>query len=370
MNQAARILIAVGAIVGGWLVMHPPQPNAAADNRPTLPGSGTFDRAKQFRGMSIQLHGGGPAQMAMYHKLCDELVGLGADSVLFVNHGWQTHAGTADLHFDPQRNPSLPELGELCKYAASKGLRVCVMPVVLLSAPRGSEWRGRINPTVGWDEWFKRYTQFIIEHAEVCEASKVEVMFVGSELIKAEQFTDRWKALIQEVRKVYHGRLGYSANWDHYATDKIGFWPYLDLVGMTSYYTLARGPNPTPGELLANWEPYKQRISTFYNEVRKPIVFTEAGWCSQEGAAKDPWDYYRNMNATEKGHLEQLHCYEAFIQTWGSVPFVGGIFWWEWNDYPGGANDFGYTPRDKPAEKLLRQWFGVTTKSEAPASTH
>jgi hypothetical protein len=37
---------------------------------------------------------------------------------------------------------------------------------------------------------------------------------------------------------------------------------------------------------------------------------------------------------------------------------VGGVFVWNWFG-DGGAMDNGYTPRNKPAEQLLRWWFGA-----------
>jgi hypothetical protein len=46
-----------------------------------------------------------------------------------------------------------------------------------------------------------------------------------------------------------------------------------------------------------------------------------------------------------------------------------GVIWWEWEASEGGSGDFGYSPKAKPAEQVLRQWFkaGRPTTS-APAS--
>jgi len=35
------------------------------------------------------------------------------------------------------------------------------------------------------------------------------------------------------------------------------------------------------------------------------------------------------------------------------------VIWWEWNATAGGPTDFGYTPKGKPAEQVLRQWLGA-----------
>ncbi len=33
------------------------------------------------------------------------------------------------------------------------------------------------------------------------------------------------------------------------------------------------------------------------------------------------------------------------------------MIWWEWTTYGGGDDCYNYTPKGKPAEKLLRKWF-------------
>lgn len=355
MTALARILTAAAAVVAAVLLVDPPPgekapgPSPSPASRPAR----VFDRP--YHGMAVQLHGGA-AYVPIFERMIEEVAQLGADTVMLVTHGWQTHGGTCDIHFDAGRNPSLTDLGRLCAKAHSVGLRVVVMPVVLLSAPRNTEWRGQIDPTAGWDEWFQRYTQFILEIAKVCEREDVELLMVGSELIKSEKHTERWRQLIGEVRQFYRGQLGYSANWDHFSTEKIKFWPQLDIVGMTSYYTLASGPKPTLDEVLRRWGPIRRRIEKFHEEVQRPILFTEVGWCSQEGAASEAWNYYHNQVATKEGHEEQLTCYRAFMRTWEGAPCLGGAIWWEWTE-AGGEDDFNYTPKGKPAEKLLRQWF-------------
>jgi hypothetical protein len=307
--------------------------------------------------MAVQLYGGQGIYDA-YHHLIPQVADLGANTVLFVVHGWQEHAGTNDLHLDANKTANAEDIGRLCDLAAANGLRTILMPVVLLTHPRNTEWRGRIVPADhAWDVWFKRYTRFIMHFAKLAEQHKVELLMVGSELIKTEVHTERWRRVIAEVRQNYRGKLGYSANWDHYQTTKIGFWDDLDYVGMTSYYELAEGPNPTIEEIDANWAGFKEDIETFQRKVNKPIIFTEVGWCSQEGAAHEGWNYYANQKASEAGHQEQARLYESFMKNWSNEPGVGGIIWWEWSTDRGGADDFNYTPRGKPAEALLRRWF-------------
>lgn len=360
MQTFLKILVAAVALAVAWHVGRTTSPvPAPAPARPSsLPAQlREVPLGGQFRGMAVQLYGGTGVYEA-YHRLIPEIAELGADTVLFVVHGWQEHAGSLDLHIDGRKTADAEEVGRLCDLARAHGLRRILMPIVLLSSPRGSEWRGKIIPADrDWEAWFNRYRQFIVHFATVAERHQVEIFMVGSELIKTERYDDQWRKVIAEVRRHYHGKLGYSANWDHYQPEKVAFWPLLDYVGMTSYYELASGPNPPIDEIDANWTKIKQEITAFQRGVDKPIIFTEVGWCSQEGAAKEGWNYYANQHATEKGRIEQAILYEAFLKAWAEEPGVGGIIWWEWDTSPGGDNDHGYSPRGKPAERILREWF-------------
>jgi len=323
-----------------------------------------------YRGMAMQLHVNGVSAYDHYHRLIPEIAELGADTVLFVVHGWQEHAGTVDLHIDTRRTPDAKDLGRLIDHATQHGLRVILMPIVLLKNPRNSEWRGRIVPeNHDWDGWFRRYRDFIVHFARIADLHRVDLLMIGSELVKTETYTERWLRIIEDVRQNFRGKLGYSANWDHYQTTKIGFWSRLDVVGMTSYYELARKANPLPSEIDQHWARIKRDILAFQQEVNKPIIFTEVGWCSQEGAAHEGWNYYANQKATPAGHEEQRRLYDSFLRTWAKEPAIGGIIWWEWDTSDGGMDDFNYTPRGKPAEKLLRDWFAETSQSKQSANS-
>lgn len=381
MRHALHILIAISSLAIAWHVANlptalnhsagPSEADRKSDKHSTPPAR-VLPRPPvskgQFRGLAVQLHAGADVYEE-YHRLIPEIAALGADTVLFVVHGWQTHAGTLDLHLSPQKTASAEGLGRLLDLAALHGMRRIVMPIVLLKNPRNGEWRGKIIPPGhDWDGWFKRYRQFMVHWADLAEKHKVEVLMVGSELIKSEAYTERWRDTIKEIRQHYRGKLGYSSNWDHYQTNKIGFWGDLDYVGMTTYYELAKGPNPDIGEVDANWARIKREILSFQKEVDKPILFTEVGWCSQEGAAKEGWNYYAKQEATEAGRREQAVLYESFMKCWTDEPGVGGIIWWEWDRSAGGKTDYGYTPRGKLAETILRMWLANGKTPDARCS--
>ncbi len=343
----------------------PPMHTAPPADRLPLLGPNAF-----YSGVAWQIHHSEKC-VEQARRMLNEIADLGADAVLISNAGYQEHAGSDSFQIDPAVTPSPEEWRQIFKIAHENGLRVIFMPIILLSKPRGSEWRGVINPP-NWDDWFEQYRRFLRHFAEIAEANRVEVFMVGSELVSTEKYKDRWREVIREIRRVYSGRLSYSANWDHYKV--IDFWDDLDLVGMTSYYKLSNDPNPDLETLRKAWQPIKKGLLRWQAEIGKPLLFTEVGWCSQEGASIESWNYYHKQKATKNGHEEQRRCYRAFMDTWADViwkepPVVGGVIWWEWTDTPGGPEDFNYIPKNKPAEIELRNWFKQIRDKRHPPTT-
>jgi hypothetical protein len=56
----------------------------------------------------------------------------------------------------------------------------------------------------------------------------------------------------------------------------------------------------------------------------------------------------------------QADAYAAFFETVWRQPWFGGVYWWKWFSDPddGGTENNDYTPRRKPAELVLQQYFG------------
>jgi hypothetical protein len=326
---------------------HKPVKYEPAPRRPLL------EPDERYHGVAWQIHNSkGCVEKA--RRIIGEIADLGADTILISNAGYQEHAGSESFKIDPKVTPTPEEWEKIFGVAHDNGLRVILMPIILLSEPRGNEWRGVINPP-SWDDWFAQYRRFIGHFARLAADNDVEMLMIGSEFVSSEKYTDQWEKVIRHVRGIYPGLLSYSSNWDHYKV--IQFWDKLDMVGMTSYYKLADEPGPSLKELIQAWEPLKRGLLRWQEKVGKPLLFTEVGWCSQEGASIEPWNYYYDQNPTKAGLVEQRRCYRAFIETWENTPEVGGVIWWEWTDTRGGPGDYNYTPKGKPAERILREWF-------------
>lgn len=304
--------------------------------------------------------------MGLYHREADdkgysfpdmlgEIRDLGADHVSLVV-SWKQHDVRSD---GPAPDPSvtIPDerLRGVIREAHRRGLKVFLFPILELDIRRPLEWRGTIAPR-DIDRWWRAYERFVLHYARIAADEKVELFSVGSELVSTEGWRDRWYHLIGAVEKIYGGPLLYSANWDHY--EPVTFWERLDYVGVTAYNELTRDPAATEAALAAAWGGVRTRLAAFSRRVGKPLVITEVGYTSQDGAAVHPWDYTSRAGVDLE---EQRRCYAAFVTAWAGEPALHGVFFWNWFGH-GGARDRSYTPRGKPAESVVRGWY----RSAAP----
>lgn len=314
-------------------------------------------RVADYRGFAITLHGS--SHQHPYEKAIDELENTGSNSILFVPIGWQENAGSSSIFIDVRKSPPPERIAQIVRYSRSRGLAPMLMPIILLDSPRAGEWRGKIKPDNA-DAWWDNYNRYILHYAGIAQDAGAEVLIIGSELVLMENQTDRWRTLISEVRKVFKGRLSYSANWDHY--QPVQFWDDLDMIGMTTYYDLAGAGTPTLETITNAWKPIKDNILKWQATINKPILFTEVGWPNQVTCAKYPWDYTRSPKEPDTGL--QAACFKAFFDTWHDEPAVAGTIVWEWKydpaqrpENPQDRDYTGYIPKGKPAMDVILQYF-------------
>jgi hypothetical protein len=290
-----------------------------------------------------------------YKKVMDKVADVGADTVLLAIDARQENGKSSKIYLDYRLTPTTTQLGDLIDYAKKKQLRVILMPMVLLDAPIGSEWRGTIHPE-SWEDWWESYREMMQVFSSVAEVHHADMLIVGSELVSTEEMRDQWLKVIELCRANFKGKLTYSSNWDHY--EVVSFWDKLDMVGMNSYWQLSKevgSKNVSIEEITGRWRDIQEGLLPFLRKVHKPLIFTEIGWFSQANVAKEPWDYTK---PDEPVDLElQKKLYEAFFQSWWGNPMLGGFSIWEWPPNMGGPDDKGYTPEGKPALEVLRAWL-------------
>ncbi|MGJ8733756.1 MAG: glycoside hydrolase family 113 [Cellulophaga sp.] len=209
-----------------------------------------------------------------------------------------------------------------------------------------------------WQKFEKKYSDFILTYAALAEEVNVDIFCIGTEL---EKFVlhrpDFWKKLITDVKKVYKGKLTYAANWDEYP--RVPFWKSIDYVGVDAYFPLSKEQHPTVDQLKAGWQPHKKALKQMSNTLNKPILFTEYGYRSMDFTGEKPWLVDRNQT---KVNLEaQSNATKAILEMFWTEDWFAGGYVWKWfidHDKVGGEDDNRFTPQNKPAELVLKQYYG------------
>ena len=344
----AGVLVCVG-----WPTHAPAQKAPTTLAPPTTSNLAVRGRTQMpYRGVAIQVQR--VDWIDRYKKSVDEIAAVGADTVSLVVDTRMENGTSSRIWLDMRMTPTPDQLGALIDHAKSRGLRVMLMPIVLLDNPRNdkNEWRGNIEPE-SWSDWWESYRQMITHFAWIAEAHKVDILVVGSELVSTEDKADEWRKTIGEVRAIFSGNLTYSSNWDHYVS--IPFWNQLGLIGMNSYWKLGNDHKVTVSEIKENWSKIQKDLLEFKKKIGKPLLFTEVGWCSLANAAHEPWDYTRTSEDIDLNLQKRL--YQGFFESWYGNPNLGGFMVWEWPPDQGGLDNKGYIPKGKPAEVVMREWL-------------
>lgn len=301
-----------------------------------------------LRGVALG-HLGNAGRLALTRRL-NEIKALGATHVALAVSWSMRDVRRNTIARRAGRTPSDSELLWLMGQARSRGLRVMLFPIVEVERRKPLEWRGTLQPD-DWGRWWLAYQRFVLHYARLAARGRADLFSVGSELVSTERQRGRWAELIAAVRQVFVGPLLYSANWDHYAP--VGHWDLVDVVGLTAYHQLTLRRDASERELAQRWRRLREELVAWARRLGRSIVFTEVGYPSVDGGAITPWDYTQPGAADLE---EQRRAFAAFVSAWSSVAELAGVFVWDWYG-DGGPGDRGYTPRGKPAQRVIEAWF-------------
>ncbi len=288
-----------------------------------------------------------------------------------ITPGWLTDNEKSSNVYRKARTPSDEILIYTIKKAHTMGLKVMLKPHIDIS---NGNWRAFIDPN-DKATFFKNYGNMIMHYANIAKDNNVAMFSVGCELYKltTNQANEHyWRDLIAQVRSVYKGGLTYSAtaSSSYYDETILPFWDALDYVGVDIYRKLADDKNPPISEMLANWQKVENDfVLPLKNRVKKPILITELGYRSIDGAAMEPENYTQDASVDLQ---EQADLYKAMLEFWKDKDYMVGIHIWDWKPWEnaGGSTDKDYTAQNKPAEDVLTSyWKGSSTPSEPTEPT-
>jgi len=289
----------------------------------------------------------------------EELIKINTEWVAFVPYGFAKKGGT-DIRYNLEWQwwgERLEGIESCIKTAKSKQLKVMLKPQIYI----GGGWIGDMDFTSEqeWKTWESNYTTFVMDYVKIAAKYDVDLLCIGTEMnISVTKRAAYWDNLIQEVRKIYKGKITYSANWDHY--QKIPFWGKLDYIGLSSYFPLSDSKTPTIEELSKAWQPVIKNLKNISEKNNKRILFTEYGYMSVDGCAGKAWEIEKVVHNLSINQLAQANAYEALWTNMSKQTFWAGGFLWKW--FPDGMGHEGYpekdyTPQNKKSLEVISRWF-------------
>lgn len=289
----------------------------------------------------------------------EEILNINANHAAIMPFGFIREINSPEIIFDTERQWfGETKIGakQYIEMLHKNGVEVMLKPQIWI-------WRGEFTGTLKMqseEDWIAleaSYEKFLMSYARLAQETNTELLCIGTEL---ERFVSNrpifWKNLIAKIREVYKGKLTYAANWDEYP--RTTFWEDMDFIGIDAYFPLSEERTPSVEQLKNGWKKHKDKMSALSFEKNKPIIFTEYGYRSMDYTAKKPWLVDRN---DENVNLEgQANAKKAiFEEFWNEDWFAGGYVW-KWfihHDKAGGGKDNRFTPQNKPAQLVIRDFY-------------
>lgn len=217
-----------------------------------------------------------------------------------------------------------------------------------------------------WQQWFIEYERFILHFATFARDAHADALCIGNELKHTTKRDAQWRSIIRRVRETYSGPITYGANFDE--VFDVPFWDALDWIGVSGYFPLVDAASPDRESLMRAWQPIAAKLETLSATTQRPVLFTEIGYRSSDGAAWRQWEIPRNAPLNLEA---QRVAYEAFFETIWPRPWVIGAYPWKWFSYPNhsSATNNDYEIENKPAAGVIRRYYTSASTSASNAST-
>ncbi|MEL6833055.1 MAG: glycosyl hydrolase [Bacteroidota bacterium] len=282
---------------------------------------------------------------------------IGIDAVAVVPYSYMANPNRPDpIPVSRQAGAENDEAVLFSHFSAQElGQYTLLKPQIWLGS---GSWPGDVNfsSEAEWEQFFTYYKRWIMHYALLGELYGFDGFCIGTELrYTTLRQPDKWRALIQDIRKVYRGDLTYAANWGE-ECEKLTFWKDLDFIGVNCYYPLHQQDKASEAELARGAERVVQKLEHIHEQADRPIWLTEIGYRSATSAWKSPHAEAERRAVDEQA---QAQCYEAILAATYNKDWVGGYFWWKWPCDLSYDEDRGrgYMPLGKPAQQVLARYY-------------
>jgi hypothetical protein len=240
-------------------------------------------------------------------------LGANAISISFPFYMSGRHGSHVFAH---SATPSPADLAVLVDDAAARGLSVNLRPLLNQNAVGG--WRGAIHPD-NRRVWFESYERFLAPYLAMASAQRVTSFTVGAEL--SSLAADRsWDALDAWARTIFHGKLGFSNNWDEFAAGHLGGGT-VGQEGVDAYFPVHLGDGASVSDLISALNAWLKTPSRVH---LSGILVQETGIAAQPGAYAHPQAW---TGSRDRDFVLQARWYQAMCAVVRERHMAGLYFW-------------------------------------------
>lgn len=317
-----------------------------------------------------------------------EMAASGANAVV-LTPSWTLGpvSPTPRMAFDPAASPFLADLARQAEQARSLGLSVSLHPRLIDPAGDLDGWWTR-SPRDGawWSVWFESYRSFALSHAAAAErAGAARLILGGAEVAPAlpggvlpdstpsavpADAEARWRALLSDVRALYHGRIGWEVDFGRTLRGVPSFLDAIDDVNIAWHAPLGEGSDIAPEAMQT--EAYKLLDSLLLTQPTLPShpLYLSVSYLSVDGGASGcapaPDGSCRPPAAFDSGAIvdpdlrvdlaEQSAALNAVLLAAYGRDAIHGFY--VAGFHPAVAlQDKSVSVRGKPAQQMLGYWY-------------
>ena len=329
---------------------------------PAIPRSDAQPNQQRLNGFTLahegyRIYNGYGGQRAQQSLVAMQQVGI--DAVAIVPYSYLANPNRPDpIPVSRQAGAENDEAVLFSHFSAQKlGQYTLLKPQIWLGS---GSWPGDVSfaSEEEWEQFFTYYKRWIMHYALLGELYGFDGFCIGTELrYTTLRQPDKWRTLIQDIRKVYQGDLTYAANWGE-ECEKLSFWEELDFIGVNCYYPLHKEDEASTVQLARGAERIVEKLERIHRQTGRPLWLTEIGYRSATSPWKSPHAEAERRAVDEKA---QAQCYEAILAATYDKDWIGGYFWWKWPCDLSYDEDRGrgYMPLGKSAQDVLSRYYST-----------
>ena len=298
-----------------------------------------------------------PSWKALYPITLDEAQTVGANLIV-LSPTWSYGRNP------PGNNPPLLapiagrdalwfDLIDSVQRAQESGLNVALKPVPLFAIEANEWWLTAPRDAAWWQVWFEQYRIFTLHHADLATQTNSTALILGGEWLSPalpggtfpdgtpsgvpENFEEKWRDLMTEVRDHYTGTLLWAMPHSAISSPP----SFLDSVDQI-YVTLSVYPGQDlEGVLGSDLESWLNNTLSIFQIIQdKPVILALSSF-SNPDLQIQVFAYDRILSA-----INQCDWISGFVSS-GFYP-------------PAALQDLGPSVHGKPASEQLQYWFSET----------